>query len=341
MNNKPLKEKDLTPNRYTVAEAKRWGKSSGCIAPGRTAATGGFSSIHNLDTIETTDWLTALRQGGASENTLIAFGKGVRELHAFLAPSGRTRPVEVTADDLVAWRLALIERALAPATVHLRLRAVRKWFAWLEARGELFASPAASLVLAKPSPRLKTAPSAAEMKRFLAAPNAARPLGVRDRALLETAYAAGLRREELQKLDIHDVNLDAGTVRVVGKGRKERVAPLTKPAVKWLSNYTQNARPALLKEKLNQPALWIDYRGDRLSLVGIGAVCKTAAKAAGVRISPHGLRRACATHLLQGGAHPFFVKELLGHATLASLANYLRLTITDLKAMHAKSKPGR
>ena len=185
-------------------------------------------------------------------------------------------------------------------------------------------------------------PSVADLRRLLAAPNAAAPFGVRDRALLETAYATGARREELVTLDATAVDLVNATVRVVGKGRRERVLPLTRPAVAWLNRYTTRARPVLLKGKLDEPALWIDLHAGRLSPHGLDVLVKKHAAAAKLRgVTPHTLRRACATHLLQGGAHPVFVQQLLGHATLRHLAHYLRMTIAELKATHARSKPGR
>ena len=142
--------------------------------------------------------------------------------------------------------------------------------------------------------------------------------------------------------EITDVALEAGTLRVTGKGRKERVLPLTKAAVRWLGRYTQHTRPKLLKGKLDEPALWIDLHGGRLASPALDAVVKKCARKARLRrITVHTLRRACATHLLQNGAHPFFVKELLGHATMKHLAHYLRLSIADVKAMHRQSRLGR
>ena len=187
---------------------------------------------------------------------------------------------DVTADDLVAWRGALAARGLADGTLDVYLRAVRAWFGWLEERGALFLNPAAGLVLPKVTRRLLSVPSAAELRRLLAAPNAATPFGVRDRALLETAYATGARREELVSLDATAVDLVNATVRVVGKGRRERVLPLTRPAVAWLNRYTTRARPTLLKGQLDESALWIDLHGARLSPHGLNCVVKKHARAA-------------------------------------------------------------
>lgn len=289
---------------------------------------------------EAADWLTTLRVQGASPKTCAVYRNAVEAFGAHLGDTAHA--ADVTADDLVAWRGALAARGLAEATLDVYLRAVRTWFGWLEARGALFLNPAAGLVLPKVARRLLPVPGADELRRLLAVPNAATPFGVRDRALLETAYATGARREELVTLDATAVDLVNGTVRVLGKGRRERVLPLTRPAVAWLGRYTARARPALLKGKLDEPALWIDLHGTRLLSPGVAEVVKKHARAARLRgVTPHTLRRACATHLLQGGAHPVFVQQLLGHASLRHLAHYLRMTIAELKATHARSKPGR
>jgi len=317
----------LKPKRFTLAAA---------VIPGRVL--GGRSSPAVVD--QSAEWLATLRAQGASPKTCAVYRNALAALGAHVGDA--LTAADVTADDLIAWRGALAARGLAEATLDVYLRAVRTLFGWLEARGALFLNPAASLVLPKVTRRLLPVPGVAEMRRLLAAPNAATPFGVRDRALLETAYATGARREELVTLDATAVDLVNGTVRVVGKGRRERVLPLTKPSVKWLDRYTTRTRPALLKGKLDEPALWIDLHGARLSPHALDVVVKKHARAAKLRgVTPHALRRACATHLLQGGAHPVFVQQLLGHASLRHLAHYLRMTIAELKATHARSKPGR
>jgi site-specific recombinase XerD len=316
----------LTPNRRTLAEAKI------------KRVLGGRSRPVVVD--EAAEWLATLRAQGASPKTVAVYRNALDALGAHVGDAATA--ADLTADDLIAWRGALAARGLADATLDVYLRAVRTWFGWLEERGALFLNPAASLVLPKVARRLLPVASAAELRRLLAAPNAATPFGVRDRALLETAYATGARREELVTLDATAVDLVNGTVRVVGKGRRERVLPLTRPAVKWLDRYTTRARPALLKGKLDEPALWIDLHTERLSPHALDCVVKKHARAAKLRgVTPHALRRACATHLLQGGAHPVFVQQLLGHASLRHLAHYLRMTIAELKATHARSKPGQ
>ena len=329
MKPKRLKKKTLNPNRRSWAGAwiKRGaGHSSGCIGEPEAAA-----------------WLEALRTRGASPKTVAVYGNALGSLRECLAGRGRKALVDVTADDLTAWRLMMVERGFAAGSLETYLRAARHWLRWLTERGTLFENPAAALVIPLAKRRLLPVPSPEDMRRLLAIPNPARPCGVRDRAFLETAYATGARREELHALDIHDLDLSQGTVRVLGKGRKERVLPLTKAAVKWINRYTAEARPKLLKEKLDEPALWIDLHGKRVSYAELHGLVKRHAKAAGIalNVTPHTLRRACTTHLLQNGAHPVQLQMLLGHATLKHLSQYLRLSITELRAMHRRSKPGR
>lgn len=323
---KPLEQPQLTQDRSTLPGAKI------------RRVLAGRSSPAVVD--QAAEWLATLRAQGASPKTCAVYRNAFDALGAHVGDDASA--ADVTTDDLIAWRGALAARGLAEATVDVYLRAVRAWFGWLEERGALFLNPAKSLVLPKVARRLLPVPGAADMRRLLAAPNAATPYGVRDRALLETAYATGARREEIVTLDATAVDLVNATVRVAGKGRRERVLPLTRPAVAWLNRYTTRARPVLLKGKLDELALWIDHHAGRLSPHGLDVLVKKHAAAAKLRgVTPHTLRRACATHLLQGGAHPVFVQQLLGHASLRHLAHYLRMTIAELKTTHARSKPGR
>lgn len=289
---------------------------------------------------EQTPWLESLGARGQSPKTVAVYRNGLDSLNAHV--SADVRAADVTEGDLLAWRRSLVSRKLAAGTVDVYLRAARTWFSWMEERGALFLNPAAGLVLPKVARRLLPVPSPTEIKRWLGAPNPATPFGVRDRALLELAYATAARREELQSLDVTALDLMNATVRVVGKGRKERVLPLTKPAVLWLTRYTAMARPRLLKGRLDELALWIDNRGKRLTYMALEHAFDRHAAMAGLDgVSPHTMRRACATHLLQRGAHVVFVQQLLGHATMRHLAHYLRMSILELKQTHRASKPGQ
>ena len=326
---KRLKNKILTGNRSAWRGA--WIKQVDAVRSSKLVGSA-----------EAAAWLEALAVRGASARTVQVYGNGLDSLRVSLDARGVVRLADVTTDELDLWRGELVARELMPGTVDVYLRAARGWFGWLAERSILFFNPAAQLILPRVIRPLQPVPSPADMRRLLAAPNPATAFGVRDRALLETAYATAARREELLTLDAADVSLDAATLRVTGKGRKERVLPLTVAAVRWLTRYTQDVRPKLLKEKLDEPALWIDLHAERLADDALDSLVKRHARKARLRrVSAHTLRRACATHLLQNGAHPYFVKELLGHTSMKHLAHYLRLSIADVKTMHKRSKPGQ
>lgn len=287
------------------------------------------------------DYLEDLRARQASVRTVRLAETILAHVLAFL--SQRERIQDITAADLEAYRLRLVQQNFSPASAEVYLRTVRQFFGWLEARQRLFINPAAGLLIPKPPRKLLPVPSEEDIRKLLAQPNVATPIGLRDRALLESAYATGARREELSALNAFDVDLDQQTVRVLGKGKKERVLPLGKQAAFWLQRYLAEARPKLLKERLDEPALWIDLHGKRLSYEAWQQVLRQHTQAAQLQkpISPHAIRRACATHMLRRGAHPLQLQMLLGHASLKTLSQYLRVTVTELQHTHAQSNPGR
>lgn len=291
-------------------------------------------------------WLAELTRRGCSGRTVTLYRGALSDFMAFAGSQPGAgacrRAADVTAEVVLAWRAALVGRGLSGGTLDVYVRAVRVWVRWLVERGELFTDPLAELVVSKWIRPLQPVPSVAEVLRWIEAPNVATVFGVRDRALLELAYSCGARREELVGLDLGALDLDHGTVRVLGKGRRERVLPLGETAVLWLRRYVEKTRPRLLKKEKAEPALWIDNRGKRLASMALEHALDRHAVAVGLpEATPHTLRRACATHLLQGGAHPVYVQQLLGHATLRHLAHYLRLSIVDLKATHGRSNPGK
>jgi integrase/recombinase XerD len=161
-------------------------------------------------------------------------------------------------------------------------------------------------------------------------------MGLRDRALLELAYSSGARREELCRLDVQDLDLDRGTVRLEGKGGHERVVPLGRTAVAWLRRY-------LVCRGETHPALWLNSRRTRMGYFALASMLQGYVQAAGLdpRFSLHALRRACATHMLGRGASPAALQALLGHASLKTLDRYLRVAIPELKAAHARTPPGQ
>ena len=264
----------------------------------------------------------------------------LREFLLALAARGRTA-VDVTRDDLDERHRELKDRGLAPSTVFQHMASLRAFFNWLEAQGEVFINPAAGLILPKPPRHIRYVPSEDDVRRLLAAPRTHTRGGLRDRAFMEVLYSTGARLIEMASISIFDVDLRRGAMRLHGKGRKQRTVPLGKKAIRWMEDYLR-MRHGLLDGRPDLDALWINTRGDLLSYQGAEKIVLRNAHAAGLRpFSSHALRRACATHMLAHGAHPMQLQMLLGHASLKDLSQYLDVSITELKKMHARSKPGR
>ena len=296
-------------------------------------------------------YLDGLKRAGYSAATIRSYGDALRQAFGSLgSPSSlaaRGALEAIGATDLEAWLGCLRERGLADATLQLHARALRQFFGWLEERGELFENPAKALTLAKSEEKLPRVPTVEQVETLLSLPDVRRKTGLRDRALLEVAYSSGLRRSELIALNIFSADLDALQLRVTGKGRKERVVPLGRTAARWLGNYLRHARPKLGGGKVGRmgkpagDALWLDQFGKALTVGGLQAIAYRYLRSAGFDFGLHGLRRACATHLLQNGAHLVTIQMMLGHADLRTLARYLKVDIAELQAMHAQTNPGK
>jgi integrase/recombinase XerC len=179
-----------------------------------------------------------------------------------------------------------------------------------------------------------------EVEDLLAVPDTSTPLGLRDRALIEVLYAAGLRVSELAGLDLQDTDLEQAQVLVLGKGGKERVALLGRAAVRATASYLGGGRPALLGSRRSD-ALWINNRGGRLSARGIALMLSKAGRLAGIRgpVSPHVLRHTFATHLLDGGADLRVVQELLGHASLSTTQIYTHVSQNRARDVYMRAHP--
>ena len=278
-----------------------------------------------------------------SPATLESYGGALRKCFSFLADMGRSRIQDVVRRDVDQYGADLVTKEFSPRSIELHMRSIRQFFKWLENQGRIFVNPTADLIVRGPERPLKPVPTEEEMKRLLAQPDVSKPVGLRDRALLETFYTCALRREEITGLSVFDPDLRQGMIRVIGKGRKERVVPLGKQAVHWLKRYIEHGRPKLVKDRIDEEGLWVSKDGKKMGGAGIRVAVQRYATAAGIKtpISPHTLRRACATHMLRRGAHPVQLQMLLGHSTMVTLSQYLRVTITDLKSTHSKSNPGR
>ncbi len=269
---------------------------------------------------------------------------GIRKFLCFLEARKIERIQEVDLNLLDDYRLCLIEHAYSDNTIHSEMHTVRLFYKFMEDKNEVFDNPAQRLRIPKPPVVMGTVLTESEMQRMLAIPNLTRPRGIRDRALLETLYSTGIRLAELVGLTVFDVDLERATLRVKGKGRKERIVPLGKEAVKFLGIYLKEARPKFLPKFAAAPeALWMDRSRTHMQKGGTGALVARYGKEAGIdkNVTAHVYRRTFATLLLRNGAHPVVVAQLLGHTGLQSLAHYLQTTITDLMKAHAQTNPGK
>jgi integrase/recombinase XerC len=274
-----------------------------------------------------------------SRHSLAAYGTDLLQLADFLEKRGTTDPGKVTHLDLRAWIGEMREGGLARASVARKLAASRSLFKWLHREGLVDADPAAALRSPKKERKLPRFLSKEEVDRLLAAPQGDALPEVRDRALLETLYSSGVRVSELAALDETDLDLKSGVARVMGKGRKERLAGLGAYAVAAIRSYL--AAKKRHPETRRGVALFENREGGRLSTRGIQRVLARRLVQAGLdpRISPHKIRHSFATHLLDAGADLRSVQELLGHKNLATTQIYTHVSAARLREVYDKAHP--
>ncbi|MCK5654443.1 MAG: tyrosine recombinase XerD, partial [Dehalococcoidia bacterium] len=242
---------------------------------------------------------------------------------------------------LISYILDLKERNYASATVARKVAAVKSFFGFMVADGILSSDPTENLSSPKVGKSLPKPLSAGEVEALLAEPaKNSTPEAKRDVAMIELLYAGGMRVSELVSLNTGDVNLEAGFVRCLGKGSKERIIPIHQQAVKAVDEYMVAARPRLLRDE-EEEALFLNRRGERLTRQGFWLILKAHAKAAGIKreVTPHTLRHSFATHILSGGADLRAVQELLGHANISSTQIYTHLTSEHVRQAYEKAHP--
>jgi integrase/recombinase XerD len=276
-------------------------------------------------------------EDGLSERTVESYARDLRQFAAFLAEYGRSLP-EANAEDV---RTYLARGEWRPATRARKTAAIRSFYRRRVIAGVADADPTQALA----SPRLESALprtlTVDEIERLLSKPKAT-PAGLRDRALLETLYGAGLRASEALSLRLQDVDLEVGFVRTIGKGDKERIVPIGRMAMDALRVYNERGRPSLGGAgTLKAPELFLNNRGRRLSRQGLHAIVKKYAREAGLPddVSAHTLRHSFATHLLEGGADLRAVQEMLGHADLSTTQIYTHVSTAHLQRIYREAHP--
>jgi integrase/recombinase XerC len=250
-------------------------------------------------------------------------------------------PAQLTSRQLRAYMAWLHEQGYAKTTIARRIAAVRSWCRYLCRQGTLASNPADGLRGPRQDKKLPHFLAEEDLSRLLQTPAEEAPLGLRDRAILETLYSAGLRVSELIGLDLGDIDLDGGMATVRGKGKRERLALLGKQATLALGRWLE-CRPRLIGGRArSQSALFLNKRGQRLTTRSVGRLLEKYLALAGLdaRTSPHTLRHSFATHLLDRGADIRSVQELLGHRSLATTQIYTHVTTRRLKDSYHKAHP--
>lgn len=291
-----------------------------------------------LDDFSDALWL----EDGLSRNTLESYRGDLTQFRAWLVkqkPAGGSLATATRAD-LLEFLAHRVSGKIKASTTSRELSSLRRFYGFLLRQGRIQTDPSHDIDMPKLSRHLPVSLTETEVEVLLNAPDIGQPLGLRDRTMLEILYASGLRVSELVNLDIGQVNLNVGVVRVLGKGGKERLAPLGEEAVEWATIYIRDIRPSLLGGKTSN-ALFVTSRGCAMTRQAFWHLIKRHAVSAGISgsLSPHTLRHAFATHLLNHGADLRVVQMLLGHADISTTQIYTHVARERLKQIHALHHP--
>jgi integrase/recombinase XerD len=277
---------------------------------------------------------------GLAAQTIEAYSRDLVRYISFLDKSGQAAVSEADTPLILKYLISMREDGLNARSRARHLVSIRGFYRFLTQEEILSSDPTRLIDLPKSGLKLPDVLTIDEVKRLLDAPDLEKPAGCRDAAMLELLYAAGLRVSELIRLNLQDVNLTAGYVRVFGKGAKERVVPIGQYAQEKIRRYTNGARQALLKNRISA-TLFVARAGKPLSRQGFWKLIKRYGFRAGLRkvITPHTLRHSFASHLLEGGADLRAVQTMLGHADIATTQIYTHVARDHLKHLHQKFHP--
>jgi integrase/recombinase XerD len=283
-----------------------------------------------LDAFADALWL----EDGLSKNTLASYRRDLEQLAQFLKKTPLERARE---EDL--FRFVAARRGKATSAARM-LSSLKRFYGWCLRERRIKTDPTLKLDPPKRAPRFPKTLSEADVEALLAAPDVRTPLGMRDRAMFEVLYAAGLRVSELVGLKVFEVNLDAGVLRILGKGSKERLVPLGEEAVDWVKRFIAGPRKDILKKKTSD-FLFVTGRGACMTRQAFWQNIKRYGARAipGKPLSPHTLRHAFATHLINHGADLRVVQMLLGHADISTTQIYTHVARERMKALHQKHHP--
>lgn len=284
------------------------------------------------------DYLISER--GYSKNTVESYSRELIRFVDFLNDRIDNDVNKITQSHIIDYLKYLEELGLDRRSQHHNMVVVRQFFKFLLRERYISSNPAALIDIPKMKMSLPEYLTIEEVELLLSQPDLSDKLGVRDAAILEIMYSAGLRASEVCELKTTDINLDAGFVRVFGKGSKERLVPIGQKAIQKIKNYIDNARLLILKNRLSD-YLFLNKNGKKLSRVGLWKILKHYALMAGIKkdIYPHILRHSFASHLIQNGADLRAVQEMLGHSDISTTQIYTHLDTRRIVEMYKKFHP--
>lgn len=289
-------------------------------------------------------------QKGYSDHTVKNYQVDLDHFLKFLVNREESTGKKVIAPELESVDFVVIREYLGRlygrykrTTIARKLSAIRSFFYFLERKGLVQGNPAADISSPKQGRYIPTHLPVDEMFRLLEGPDRAKPLGLRDLAILEVLYSCGIRVSELSGLNLSGIDSNQRLVKVLGKGNKERIVPIGRKALKAMQDYVEATLP-LRKKAMRDPQdepLFINFRGGRLTTRSIGRIVKKYASQCGLmgEITPHSLRHTFATHLLDGGADLRSVQELLGHVSLSTTQKYTHVSLEKLMEVYDKAHP--
>ena len=282
------------------------------------------------------NYLTVER--GLSNNTVVSYSRDLVRFLRFLEERGLS-PLDVAHDEIIEY-MGFLGRQMAPRSAARHGSALRMFFRFLVSEGHRESSPARMLETRKVPMRLPSILSMDEVDRLLASPPPDIPRGKRDRAMLEVLYATGLRVSELVNLKVIHLNLEAGYLRTLGKGSKERLVPLGEKALDAVKEYLEQGRSAFTRKR-NSPFLFLTTRGRPMTRQGFWKLLKSYGRASGIQknLTPHTLRHSFASHLLESGADLRAVQVMLGHEDISSTQIYTHVSRRRLKEIHERYHP--
>ncbi len=291
-----------------------------------------------LDEFSDTLWL----EDGLSRNTLDSYRNDLRLFSEWLRKRNQEDRVlmDATHSDLLEFLASRVSAKIKASTTSRELSSLKRFYRFLLRQGRITTDPSLNIETPKLQRSLPKSLTEKEVELLLSVPDLNHPLGLRDRAMVEVLYASGLRVSELINLKYSQVSMDMGVLRVMGKGRKERLAPLGEESLEWLSRYTREARPSLLNGIVTD-TIFVTTRGAAMTRQAFWYLIKRYAQIIGItkQLSPHTLRHAFATHLLNHGADLRVVQLLLGHADISTTQIYTHIARERLKQLHAKHHP--